>query len=276
MSEERSFTRKQAFGKKQTFPRIALVGYGRMGREVDALAARRGIVVTGRATSTEVGRATGLAKALAGADVAIDFSLAQAVAGNVLTYCELGLDAVVGVTGWEGDRQRVLSMARESGIGLVHGSNFSIGANAFFSVAGSASKTLAPFSGLYDFAISETHHRAKLDAPSGTALRVKSVVEGGGWPRPVEVTSVRVGRVPGTHELVWDSDFDTITLRHAARSRAGFADGALLAARWIRGRVGVYDFSAYWQTIAAAEAAAASAPGPGKAAAPAEEPEIGD
>ena len=232
--------------------RVALVGYGRMGRQVEALAPRFGVDVRDRLTSADNADGSGVTRErLAGIDVVIDFSVPDAVARNVEAYCETGVAAVVGVTGWDAERERLLTLAEEAGIGLVHGSNFSIGANAFFGVVAEATRVMTACEELYDLAAFETHHRRKLDVPSGTALRLAETVRAAGWPREVQIASARLGHVPGTHELTWDSEVDTITCRHTARSRAGFAEGAVRAALWIRGRGGVYDFKERWREIAA-------------------------
>ena len=221
-----------------------------MGRAIDALAAKADASVTMRLASGDNRNGSALTPAaLSGTDVAIDFSSASAVGGNVERYCEAGTNAVVGVTGWEADRDRALALATEAGIGLVHGSNFSIGANAFLELVERATEAMAGCGELFDLVASETHHRRKLDAPSGTAIRMTEVVRSAGWPRPVEVVSRRLGHVPGSHELTWDSEVDTIAVSHAARSRHGFALGALRAARWIRGRSGVHEFSRCWREV---------------------------
>ena len=230
--------------------RVTLIGYGRMGRMVDQLAARHRIFIPRRLTGDDNPDGVALdPSALADTDVAIDFSTPDAVPSNVRRLCEAGVSAVIGTTGWEAHRDGLLSLARESGIGLVHGSNFSVGANAFFRVATKVAEVMMDCRELYDLALSETHHRGKVDSPSGTALRLSEAVLAGGWPRQADITSRRIGHVPGTHELTWDSVVDSITISHMARSRAGFAEGALLAARWIHGRSGVYDFSDCWTRV---------------------------
>ena len=230
--------------------RVALVGYGRMGREVDALAAGAGVRITMRLTSSTNREGEALSPdALHGTDVAIDFSTPQVVTRNLECYCEAGTNAVIGVTGWEEEREHALSLAAGAGIGLVVGSNFSVGANAFLALAKSAAQAMAGCADLFDLGGFEAHHRRKRDAPSGTALAMKAAVKSAGWPNPVNVVSRRLGHEPGTHELTWDSAVDTISLRHRARSRAGFALGALRAAHWINGKSGVYSFTHHWREI---------------------------
>ena len=234
--------------------RLALVGHGRMGRLIDQLAPEHGATVVLRLDGSNNRNGTGLTRAaLHDTDVAIDFSTAAAVtSGNLERLCDLGIDTVVGTTGWDDCRTELLADARSSGIGLVHGANFSVGVNAFYRIAAAAARTLARCGG-YDLAAFESHHRGKRDAPSGTALRLLDEVRAAGWSGGIDVTSQRTGYVPGTHELQWDSAADTVQLRHTARSRAGFARGALAAAHWIHGRPGVYDFAECWEWVVAGD-----------------------
>ena len=230
--------------------RIALLGRGRMGRLIGQLAPEHGVTVVLRLDGSNNGGGSGLTRtALSDTDVAIDFSTGAAVmSGNLERLCDLGVDTVVGTTGWDERRAHLLAHARGSGIGLVHGANFSVGVNAFYRIAAAAASTLARCDG-YDLAAFESHHRGKRDAPSGTALRLLDEVRAAGWNGEIDVTSQRTGHVPGTHELQWDSAAGTVQLRHTARSRAGFARGALAAAHWIHGRSGVYDFAECWERV---------------------------
>ena len=232
--------------------RIALLGHGRMGRLIGRLATEHGAVTVLRLDESNNRAGMGLTReALRDTDVAIDFSTAEAVmSGNLERLCDRGVDTVIGTTGWDERRAEFLELASESGIGLVHGANFSVGVNAFYRIAAAAARTLARCDG-YDLAAFESHHRGKRDAPSGTALRLIDEVRAAGWSGEIDVTSQRTGHVPGTHELQWDSAGDTIQIRHAARSRTGFAKGALAAASWIHGRPGVYDFSECWEQVVA-------------------------
>ena len=227
-----------------------------MGRLVGRLAPRHGATVVLRLDGSNNRDGGGLTPAaLSETDVAIDFSTGAAVmSGNLERLCNLGIDTVVGTTGWDGRRAQLLAHARRSGIGLVHGANFSVGVNAFYRIAAAAARTLARCDG-YDLAAFESHHRGKRDAPSGTALRLLDEVRAAGWSGEIDVTSQRTGHVPGTHELQWDSAADTVQLRHTARSRAGFARGALAAAHWIHGRPGVYDFAECWERVVAGDGA---------------------
>lgn len=221
-----------------------------MGRLIAELASEHGATVVLRLDGSNNGGGSGLTRtALRETDVAIDFSTPAAVmSGNLERLCELGIDTVVGTTGWDEQRAELLAHARRSGIGLLHGANFSVGVNAFYRIAAAAARTLARCDG-YDLAAFESHHRGKRDAPSGTALRLLDEVRAAGWTGEIDVTSQRTGHVPGTHELRWDSAADTVQIRHTARSRAGFARGALAAAHWIHGRSGVYDFAECWERV---------------------------
>lgn len=234
--------------------RIALVGRGRMGRLIEELASQHGAAVVLRLDGSNNGGGGGLTRAaLRETDVALDFSTGEAVmSGNLERLCDLGIDTVLGATGWDDRRAELLAHARGSGIGLVHGANFSVGVNAFYRIAAAAARTMARCDG-YDLAAFESHHRGKRDAPSGTALRLLDEVRAAGWSGDIDVTSQRTGHVPGAHELMWDSAADTVRLRHTARSRAGFARGALAAAHWIHGRPGVYDFAECWERVVAAD-----------------------
>jgi len=223
-----------------------------MGRLIDRLAPEHGALTVLRLDRSNNHAGAGLThEALCDTDVAIDFSTANAVmSGNLERLCDLGIDTVMGTTGWDRRREGLLAHARESGIGLVHGANFSVGVNAFYRIAAAAARTMAGCDG-YDLAAFESHHRGKRDAPSGTALRLLEEVRGAGWSGAIDVTSQRTGHVPGTHELHWDSADDTMAIRHTARSRNGFARGALAAAHWIHGRSGVYDFAQCWEQVVA-------------------------
>ncbi len=175
------------------------------------------------------------------ADVCIDFSEPTAVLGNIKRAAEAGVPLVVGTTGWYEHIDEARSLVESSGIGFVYGSNFSIGVNLMFKIAEYASELFGRFAA-YDAFIEEMHHKFKKDAPSGTAVFLKRKVEAA-YNREVSTTSARAGYVPGTHTLGFDSEADTLTITHTARSRAGFADGALVAARWIHTRKGFYEFS---------------------------------
>lgn len=218
--------------------RILLVGYGRMGKAVDALSADYGCEVVERLDVHNNRSGEGIdSPALPDVDVAIEFSLADSAASNVKKLAARGIDVVVGATGWDAQEEEVRRAAEEARIGVVHAANFSLGVNLFAAVV---ERSAALFARHDDFGswIHEGHHAAKRDAPSGTALALRTAMRTAGYGRDVDVSSTRAGRMPGTHTVGYDGPFDTITLTHTARDRATFARGALEAARWVRGRRG--------------------------------------
>ena len=176
------------------------------------------------------------------ADVAVEFTVPSAVANNVETIAALGVPLVVGTTGWLKEMDRVRAAVEKHGTGLVWSPNFSIGVNVFFRLVGEAARLLSN-EDQYGAWAWEIHHHTKKDAPSGTLLKLVEEMRAAGYTRPIDAGSNRAGTHPGTHEVGFDSAADTITLRHSARSREGFARGALKAAQWIAGKKGVYEFS---------------------------------
>ena len=227
-----------------TAPRLAIVGAGRMGAAVRALAAERGWPV-----AAEIGRggnAGGAAitrERLAGADVAIEFTTPDAAPDNAIACARAGMPVVVGTTGWLARQAEVEAAVRESDGALFWAPNFSLGVNVFWRVAERAAALMATLPG-FDAHVLESHHVAKRDAPSGTALELERRVASA-LGRAVPVTSVRVGSVPGTHELLFDGPYEQLRLEHVARDRRVFAEGALLAAAWLAdgwasGRRGVF------------------------------------
>src|SRR5207248_2759711 len=174
-------------------------------------------------------------------DAAIDFSIPGAVAANVDGIAALGVNIVIGTTGWLEHLEAVKLAVSANKIGLVWSPNFSIGVNAFFKLAAEAARLLEaePEYGAWAW---EIHHAAKKDAPSGTLLKLIEEMKKAGYSRPIDAGSNRAGAIPGTHEIGFDCAADTITLRHTARSRDGFARGALRAAQWINGKQGVFEF----------------------------------
>ncbi len=229
--------------------RLALIGYGRMGKLVDQLAPEHGFEVALRLGGAANPEGAGItAESFRGIDVAIDFSVAAALPANAERIAALGVPLVVGTTGWGAELPRVRTAVERHGGGLLYGANFSIGVQVFYRLAAAAAGLLAGDTG-YDAWAYEIHHRKKLDAPSGTLLELKRVAEAAGWSRPIDVASNRAGAIPGTHQLGFDSEADTLILEHRARNRSGFAHGALRAARWLIGRRGVYEFSQVWEEI---------------------------
>lgn len=215
---------------------LALVGYGRMGKLLEQLAPGAGFTVTAR---IDIGEDLAVVK---GADVAIEFTQPEAAVGNIERLAALGVPVVCGTTGWFGELPRVRSAVERAGTALVWSPNFSIGVNVFTRLAAEASKLLAD-EAEYGAWAWEIHHITKKDAPSGTLLKLVDAMKSAGYTRPIDVSSSRAGAHPGTHEIGFDSAADTITLRHTARSREGFARGALKAAQWIIGKRGVFEFS---------------------------------
>lgn len=222
--------------------RLALIGHGAMGRLVEARAHAEGhevaLVLSSRDAATET---AGLAARLRGLDVAIDFSVADAVLTNVMACAQAKVPLVEGTTGWNARRSEVERAVEQEGGALVHGANFSVGVQIFYRVVAHAAELFAGL-GAYDPFIEEAHHARKRDAPSGTALRLRDILSAR-FVGSLSVASTRAGHIPGTHRVGFDSAADQITLTHTARSHEGFASGALLAASWLRGRQGIYDFS---------------------------------
>lgn len=211
--------------------KLLLVGHGRMGTLVEELAAARGHEIAGRLTRASV------AGQWPAADVAIDFSTADAVRANVPRLAAAGLDLVIGTTGWRQHEAELRAAAERAGIGVVASANFSIGVNLFQLLAAEAARLFQAHPA-YGAWIHELHHAAKKDAPSGTALLLRDAMTAAGYTRPVDVASTRAGSIPGTHVIGFDGLSDTIELTHRARDRRGFAEGAVAAAEWVRGRRG--------------------------------------
>lgn len=232
--------------------RLALIGYGRMGKLLEQLAPEHGFEVALRLDGSNNPDGVGITEEAFGRiDVAIDFSEAGAVATNAERLAALGIPLVVGTTGWLEDLPRVIAaveMHDAKGAGFLHGANFSIGVQVFYRLAESAARLLSGETS-YEAWLWEIHHSKKKDAPSGTLKEIRRVMERAGWSRGIDVASNRAGAIPGTHQIGFDSEADTIVLEHRARSRAGFAHGALRAARWMIGRRGVHEFSAVWEEI---------------------------
>lgn len=220
--------------------RFGIVGAGKMGHEIEAMAGRRGHDVVWKLGSSENAGGAGLtAERLGTTDVVFEFTNPGAASENLLALGRAGATVVCGTTGWDRDLARVAAAFRESGGALVHGSNFSVGVRHFYALAKLAAG-LYPPAGYASFLVEE-HHAEKRDAPSGTARKIADVVESESGQRP-SVSSVRAGTVPGLHRLVFESPEDEVELVHRARGRAGFARGAVWAAERIGGRQGVFEF----------------------------------
>jgi 4-hydroxy-tetrahydrodipicolinate reductase len=217
---------------------ILVLGRGKTGSLVAQLAQQRGHSVTSLGSADNVNAAALTRERLKGVDVAMDFTTPQAVVPNIEACTQAGLSMVVGTTGWYAEVDRVRVMVEKSRIGLVYGSNFSVGVNVFFEVARSAATTVRHG---YFARIIERHHSNKRDSPSGTALTLKKLMQPSAGPE-IEITSIREGETVGQHIILLDSENDTMMLVHDAKSRRGFAEGALLAAEWIHGRQGMFEF----------------------------------
>ena len=214
-------------------PRLALMGYGKMGRAIRQLAVDKGWVVTG-----VVERDKGGLSALGGADVAIEFTAPGAAIDNIRAALDAGCPIVVGTTGWYNALPDVEAEVARANGALLWAPNFSIGAAVFRQLVEDAARRFAALQEM-DPHLIETHHAAKRDAPSGTATALARVGEAA-LGRSIPVTSVRVGSVPGTHELLFDGPFEQVRLEHVVRDRRVFAAGALRAAEWLIGRHGVF------------------------------------
>jgi 4-hydroxy-tetrahydrodipicolinate reductase len=223
--------------------KIAIIGYGKMGRMIERLAIARGHEISGLFDIDNNIDGAGLtAEALAGTDVAIEFSTPETVVENIRRLVSLRVPTVVGTTGWYSRLDEVRNLVGKENGTLVYGANYSIGMNIFFKIAQQAAGLFARYREYAPFLL-EHHHQFKKDAPSGTALVISRLLRESYGDRTPEAVSIRAGYVPGTHEVGFDSEADTITLTHTARSREGFAAGALLAAELIIGKQGVYEFS---------------------------------
>jgi len=222
--------------------RLAIVGHGRMGRAIASLAPARGheiVVVIDEAENPD-GR--GLTRErLAGADVAVEFTTPSAAPINLARLIEAGVPTVCGTTGWTAALPSVAALVRQRRSALVHATNFSVGVQLFLRGAGELARRFAGHRE-FDGFILEEHHAKKVDAPSGTAQTLRNLVRAADPTREFPITSIRAGAIPGIHTLTYDGPYETVSLIHNARSRDGFAAGALLAAEWLPGRTGVFTF----------------------------------
>ncbi|MCU1234059.1 MAG: dihydrodipicolinate reductase [Candidatus Solibacter sp.] len=223
--------------------KLAIVGYGKMGKLIEQLAQQYDFDVALKLDEFNNANGEGLTKEnFAAIDVAIEFSIPAAVPGNVKGIAALGVPLVVGTTGWLEHLEEVKRIVETHNTGLVWSPNFSIGVNIFMRLVAEAARLMdsEPEYGSWAW---EIHHAAKKDAPSGTLLKLVDEMKKAGYKRNIDIGSNRAGAIPGTHEIGFDSPADTITLRHTARSREGFARGALKAAQWVAGKKGFYEFS---------------------------------
>ena len=219
-------------------PRLALIGLGKMGRTIEQLAPERGFQVVSRIDPKGGDAPTVTRASLRGAEVAVEFSTPGTAVGNVMAAIEAGCPIVVGTTGWYEDRDDVERAATEKGGAILIAPNFSVGVAAFVQIVQAATRALRTAPG-FDAHVIEVHHSAKQDAPSGTAANLQKIAAAE-LGHEIPITSIRTGSVPGTHEFVFDAPFEQIRVEHVARDRRVFADGALLAAKWIIGKTGVF------------------------------------
>ncbi|HTK38139.1 MAG TPA: dihydrodipicolinate reductase C-terminal domain-containing protein [Pyrinomonadaceae bacterium] len=221
--------------------KIALIGHGAMGKLIESIAVAKGHEIATIVHEADAKMsASHFADRLKPADVAIDFSVASAVRRNVEACVLAKVPLVEGTTGWNSQHEEIERFIHENDGAMVFGANFSVGVNLFYKIADYASSLFAKFPD-YETFIEEQHHSRKKDAPSGTALKLKDIVSRH-IKENISVSSTRAGNIPGTHRVGFDGAADQILLEHTARSREGFAAGAILAAEWIAGKKGVFEF----------------------------------
>ena len=219
-------------------PAIAIIGDGKMGRAIAQMVQERGWHLTAMLDSEHNQGGSGITRrALGDPDVAIEFTEPSSAVGNIMACIHEGVPIVVGTTGWYSSLPVITEAANEEGASLLWAANFSIGVNLFVELARQAARIMSKSD--FAAALVETHHSAKKDAPSGTALAIAKAMQDS-LGKELPVTSIRTGSVPGTHELLFDAPFEQISLRHEARDRRVFADGALRAAQWLKGKKGVF------------------------------------
>ncbi len=227
--------------------KILLLGRGKTGSLVADVARQRGHEVRVAGEAENAGCAALAGEELREIDVVIDFTAPSCVVAHIEAGVRAGKNMVVGTTGWYEEADRVRQLVEGNGTGFVYAANFSVGVNLFLDVARSAGAALRHG---YSGQIFERHHVQKKDAPSGTAIAVQHAIRvAGGKAADLEITSFREGDVVGMHEVVLESAADRIYLCHDAKSRQGFADGAVRAAEWIAGKKGFYDFKNVWREL---------------------------
>ncbi len=221
---------------------LAIVGHGKMGRLIEQLAPEYGFEVRAKFTREDNLHDAGINRdSLGGVDAAVEFTTPDCAPDNLRRLAALGINTISGTTGWFEHLPAVREAVRSAGTGLVYSANFSVGVNVFLQTVARAATFFAKYPE-YEAWGWEIHHSAKKDAPSGTLKKLAEEIRGAGYDRILTMTANRAGAHPGTHEIGFDSATDTITLRHTARSRDGFARGALRAARWVAGKKGVFEF----------------------------------
>lgn len=224
---------------------ILLLGRGKTGSQVAEVARQREHRVEVLCSTDNSNGSALTANRLAAIDVVVDFTTPHTVLKNIEACVNCGKNMVVGTTGWHQELPRIQALVDQRGTGFLYGSNFSIGVNLFFEVARTAAKALQHH---YSGQIFERHHTQKKDAPSGTAITLQHLVRDTSGT-DLEITSFREGDVVGMHELVFDSPADTIYVCHDAKSRRGFAEGAVRGAEWLVGKKGFYEFKDVWQKL---------------------------
>lgn len=248
---------------------IAIIGYGKMGHEIEMAARAKGINVASiidpnykGATHNEINE-----KSMKNVDVCVDFTTPNAVIENIKKISKFKKNIVVGTTGWYDKIEEVKDIVKKNNIGLIYASNFSIGVNIFFKIIENAAEIIDKIED-YDIYGYELHHNKKIDSPSGTAktigeILIKNIkrksklvfekIDRKIEPNELHFASVRAGSIPGTHVVGFDSSADTIEMKHAARNREGFALGALMAAQWIQNKKGFYDINSVMKSILGGE-----------------------
>lgn len=220
--------------------KIALIGHGAMGRIIERLAIEKGYEIGAVVHESDAAAGPGeIGDRVGGCDAAIDFTIGAAVRRNVEACVAAGVPLVEGTTGWNDQRPEIEKLVIDGGGAFLFGANFSIGVNLFYTIADFAAELFAKFPG-YEVFIEEQHHSHKRDAPSGTAIKIKDIVSK--HVHVGDITATRAGNIPGTHRVGFDGPADQILLEHMARSREGFALGAIMAAEWIVGKKGFYEF----------------------------------
>ena len=240
---------KQVISQKQVFMNIALIGYGRMGHEIESIAVKRGHIIkltVDQANENDLNNAN-----LTGIDVAIEFSSPETAFNNIRKCLSEGIPVVSGTTGWLDKFDDAVEICNKNKTAFIHSSNFSIGVNLFFRLNAELARQMDRYHD-YHVSIQEIHHKKKLDAPSGTAIALAGGIvqhhsKYKSWcflkdktDTCIPIDSIREGEVPGTHTVTWDSEIDTICLSHEAKNRKGFAFGAVVAAEFIHSRKGVF------------------------------------
>ena len=239
---------------------LAIVGCGKMGQLIERIAPEYGFAIAARFTGRNNAHAQALShETLRGVEVAIEFTTPAAAPENVRRLAVLGVNCVVGTTGWLEQLPSVRDAVLHAQTGLVWAANFSVGVNLFMQAVAQAAALFGKHTE-YEAWGWEIHHSAKKDAPSGTLKKLADEIRAAGYMRPVDLSSSRAGAIPGTHEVGFDSLTDTVTLRHTARNREGFARGALQAARWIVGKKGFFEFKEILGELAVESARSIGAP----------------